>query len=249
MSDQPRRPTPKDLLAAIALTVSFAAASAPAPEEKEPAETCSVPFQRTPTSVGTAQVLSISLHTFAGSRWSQEEVLAAGVDAAGLLAQCGVFLARAELCVVEAPRRFHFYSTGVSRELLRRMPVSKPAVFFAEDTHNRPAYDAEAIGRGNAAGRPELADTVWVVHGARDLPLVLAHELVHVLSDSGEHSEAPGNLMREDTSTSATHLSESQCERLRSRAAANGLLWPAAQEHTRSAPDLVESVRSPRPGL
>ena len=237
-----RQPGPKALLAAIALMVSFAAASAHASEEKEPAETCSIPFQRMPTSVGTSHTLSLSLHTFAGSRWSQEEILAAGVDATGLLAQCGVFLARVELCAIEAPRRFYFYSTAVSRELLRRMPVSKPAVFFVEEAHNRPAYDAEAIGRGNAAGRPELADTVWVAHGARDLPLVLAHELVHVLSDSGEHSKAAGNLMRADTSTSATRLTEAQCERLRIRATANGLLRPATQERTRSAADLVGPV-------
>mgnify|MGYP003694554987 CR=1 FL=1 len=104
-------------------------------------------------ALGASHALSISLHTFAGSRWSQKEIRAAVVDATGLLAQCGVILSRAELCVVEAPRRFHFYSTPVSRDLLRRLPVSKPAVSFVEDTHNRPAYDAEAIGRGNAAAR------------------------------------------------------------------------------------------------
>ena len=128
------------------------------------------------------------------------------------------------MCVVEAPRRFHFYSTADSRELMRYIPTAKPAVFFVEDTRNRPAYDAEAIGRGNAANRPELADTVWVAYGARDLPQSLAHELVHVLSDSGAHSEEPDNLMRADTSPSATRLTGSQCERLRARGEANGLL-------------------------
>jgi hypothetical protein len=214
-----------ELIAAVVI-VGLAATSAVASEEKGPAETCTVAVQRMPTRSGASHALSISLHTFAGSRWSQKEIRAAVVDATGLLAQCGVILSRAELCVVEAPRRFHFYSTPVSRDLLRRLPVSKPAVFFAEDTHNRPAYDAEAIGRGNAAARPELADTVWVAHGALDLPLVLAHELVHVLSDSGEHSEGPDNLMRADTSALATRLTNDQCERLRTRGTANGLLQP-----------------------
>lgn len=145
-------------------------------------------------------------------------------EAAGLLRQCGVALSRAELRVVQAPRRFHVYFTPVSRELLARLPVPRPAVFFVDDTRNEPAFDAEAIGRGNSAARPELADTVWVAYGARDVAQVVAHELVHVLSDSGEHSEAPDNLMRVETAPRNTRLSAAQCDRLRARGEANGLL-------------------------
>ncbi len=156
-------------------------------------------------------------------------MLAAGRESAGLLAQCGVDVSDAELCVLNAPRRFHFYSTATARELLRTITVRKPAVFFIDDTRNTPAYDAEAIGRGNAATRPELADTVWVAHGARDLPQVIAHELVHVLADSGTHSSEPGNLMSADTAADATHLSPGQCEQLRARGVANGLLQPVVR--------------------
>lgn len=170
--------------------------------------------------------LRLSLYVFRGTRWPQEEIEAAVIQASRLLAQCRVVLASAEVHIVEAPSRFHFYSTPVSRELLRELRVKKPAVFFVEGTRSRPAYDAEAIGRGNASSRPELADTLWIAHGARDLPQVLAHELVHVLSDSGEHSEEAGNLMAEDTSPANTRLSPMQCERLRSRGSANGLLRP-----------------------
>jgi hypothetical protein len=126
--------------------------------------------------------------------------------------------------VVEAPQRFRFYSTPVSRALMRMLTPQRPAIFFVEDTRNRAAFDAEAIGRANSATRPELADTVWVAHGARDLVLALAHELVHVLSDSGEHSADPGNLMRDETSPQNVKLTAGQCERLRARGEANGLL-------------------------
>lgn len=175
-------------------------------------------------AAGASHTLRLALHVFRGGRWTPDEVEAAVLEAAGLLRQCGVALSAAELRVVEAPRRFHDYSTPVSRELLARMPVPRPAVFFVDDTHNEPAFDAEAIGRANAAGRPELTDTVWVAHGARDLAQALAHELVHVLSDSGAHSEASGNLMRAETSPGDTRLTEAQCRLLRARGEANGLL-------------------------
>ena len=173
---------------------------------------------------GASHKLRLSVHVFLGGRWSQEELAAAVRGSAALLRQCGVELSRVELRVVQAPRRFHVYFTPVSRELLARLPVEKPALFFVDDTRNDPAFDAEAIGRANAAARPELADTVWIAHGARDLAQVLAHELVHLLSDSGAHSEAPGNLMHAETSPRNTRLGAEQCERLRARGKANGLL-------------------------
>ena len=183
-----------------------------------------MPKQELPAGRGASHELRLSLYTFRGTRWVPREIVAAVLDSARLLAQCGVALAGVELRVLEAPRRFHFYSTSVSRELLRRIAASKPAIFFVDDTHNRPAYDAESIGLENAPARPELANTVWVAYDARDLPLALAHELVHVLSDSGDHSEEPGNLMRAETSPANTRLSDAQCNRLRLHGEANKLL-------------------------
>ena len=187
-------------------------------------ETRAVPKAELPVVRSASHDLRLSLYTFQGARWAPNEIFAAVPDSARVLAQCGVALADAELRVLAAARRFHFYSTSVSSELLREFTAAKPAVFFVDDTLNRPAYDAEAIGLENSATRRELANTVWFAYGARDLPLALAHELVHVLSDSGEHSEEPGNLMRTETSPRNTHLSEAQCERMRARGEANGLL-------------------------
>jgi len=168
--------------------------------------------------------LRLHLYAFAGTRWQPGDIVAALWEAMPLLAQCGVALAGAELNLIRAPREFHFYSTPVSARLVRAMKVPRPAVFFVEDTRNEPAFDAEAVGRANSAMRPELADTIWVAHGARELPLALAHELVHLLSDSGEHSSEPGNLMLPETLPANTRLSAAQCERLRARGTANTLL-------------------------
>jgi hypothetical protein len=210
-------------VAALLLAPGIAARAA---EPARVVETYVLPGQQLPATPGATHELRLSLYAFRGSLWTQREIEPAVLDAARLIAQCGVALAGAELRLLEAPRRFHFYSTPVARELLQDLQVSKPAIFFVDDTLNRPAYDAEAIGRANAANRPELANTVWVAHGARDLPLALAHELAHVLSDSGEHSDEPGNLMRAETSPENTRLSAVQCRRLRERGQANGLLAP-----------------------
>ena len=219
-----RRRAASALCCAAALLLAPGVAQAAEPARV--VETRALSRQLLPAAPGATHELRLSLHAFRGSLWTQQEIEPAVLDAARLLAQCGVELAGAELRLLEAPRRFHFYSTPVSRELLQDLRVSKPAIFFVDDTRNRPAYDAEAIGLANSATRPELANTVWIAPGARDLPFALAHELAHLLSDSGEHSEEPRNLMRAETSPENTRLTEAQCRRLRERGAANGLLAP-----------------------
>lgn len=187
-------------------------------------ETQSIPIERIPARAGISHELRLSLYMLWGTRWARREIVAAVLEGAELLEQCGVVLAGADLRLLEAPHRFRDYHTPTSRELLRRIKVAKPAVFFVDDTLNNPAFDAEAIGRENSVTRPELVDTVWIAHGARDLPHTFVHELVHVLSDDGEHSNEPGNLMRAHTSRRNTRLTDVQCARMRSRGEANGLL-------------------------
>ena len=170
--------------------------------------------------------LSLVLAYFDGVR-APEAIRASVRRGAQILAQCGVAIARAELVLLDAPKRYQDFHTPVSRELARALPLAKPTIYFVAGTRQRPAFEADAIGRGNSGARPELSDTVWVTRGARDLDIVLAHELAHVLMDSGEHSQEPANLMREDTALENTRLDEAQCARLRETATANGLLRPA----------------------
>ena len=158
--------------------------------------------------------------------WNPETIHAAVRNSARIFAQCGVAIAKAELVRIDAPARFHDFHTPESRELARALALSKPTIYFVAGTRQQPAFDAEAVGRGNSGTRPELRDTVWVARGARDLDIVLAHELAHVLMDSGDHSDEAGNLMREDTAPGNTRLDEAQCSRLRATATANGLLRP-----------------------
>ena len=182
--------------------------------------------QRLPAVANVTHELRLTAHSFRGTRWATVTIEEALVDSARLLAQCGVAVVHAELRILDAPRRFHYYYTPDSRQLLRSIDAPRPALFFVEDTKNNPAFDAEAIGLANSKPRPELANTIWVAYGARDLPYAIAHELVHLLSNSGEHSHEPGNLMRADTAPGNDKLSAVQCEQMRSRGEANTLLKP-----------------------
>ncbi len=171
--------------------------------------------------------LRLTLVVLHETPWHADSVLAAMKRMAPLFAPCGVRIVAAEVRLIDAPPRFRNYETQVSRELARRLPLPRPTVYFVADTLNRPAFDAEAIGRSNSGSRPELADTVWVAAGTRDLHIVLAHELAHVLMDSGAHSGEPHNLMQTETTPENTRLTETQCARMRATAEHNGLLTPS----------------------
>ena len=174
--------------------------------------------------------LQLSLVRLEGSGWTPERSIGLLREAAAILAQCGVALERAELLSFSVPPRYLDFSTPVARELARAYPVSRPAIYLVRDTRSSPAFDAEGIGRGNSRTRPELADTVWITVAARDAGIALAHELAHVLMDSGEHSDEPGNLMRDETTPKNTALTGAQCARLRDSASGNGLLRKATKE-------------------
>ena len=169
--------------------------------------------------------LQLDLYTFADTSWQPERIVSAVRDAAPILAQCRIRLERAELySLAGGDPRFRYLSTPVGRELVRRMRPAKPAVFFVRDTRHQPVYDAEAYGRSNTTTRSELAGTVWITAYIRDLPIALAHDLAHVLMDSGEHSHEPGNLLREDTAPANISLTAVQCERMTLRGTENGWL-------------------------
>jgi hypothetical protein len=176
-----------------------------------------------------SHVLRLTLVYLDGSGWTPDVVAGAAKASARILGQCGLTLRVAELVRVAAPNRYHDFRTPTSRELAATLQLAKPTVYFVANTAQRPAFDAEAIGRGNSRTRPELTDTVWVTRGTRDLGIAVTHELVHVLTDSGEHTDEPENLMRDETAPGNTRLSPPQCARLRETGAANGLLNSVTQ--------------------
>jgi hypothetical protein len=177
-----------------------------------------------PAVPGAAYELDMTLATFAQGHWDSKIILGAARQAADILAQCAVRTASVELRVITAPRHYRFYFTPVSRRLARLLPLPRPVAYFADDTLNQPAFEAEAIGRGNSRARPELEGTVWLMHGVREPGVALAHELAHVLMDSGEHSQQADNLMRSETAAANTRLDPMQCARLTAAGVQQGLL-------------------------
>jgi len=168
--------------------------------------------------------LRLELYTFRGSHWGTGDAVIVAWEATRVLSQCGISFGGGEVRLLEAPERFLTYSAPAARELARGMHFTKPAVFFVERIGDEPAQTSEAVGRTNAKSRPELADTVWLSYGDYDAVLTLAHELVHVLIDSSEHSSEKGNLMNPEYSPANSHLTQAQCDEVRGHGEANGLL-------------------------
>ena len=216
------------VLAAALIAVSLAAHAEPAAQLRL-AGTLTLDEGDLPDGAGVPAThrLALVLLAFRDTAWTPSRIIEAARAAAPLLAQCGIRLAGAELRELEGGEpELRDLFTPVARQLVRRLQPAKPAVFFVRGTRNQPAFEGEAFGRGNTKTRPELAGTVWLTEKSRDLPVALAHELAHVLMDSGAHPDEPGNLMREDTAPGNTRLSPAQCEQMRVNGTANGWLEP-----------------------
>jgi len=173
-----------------------------------------------------AHAVALDLVVVRGAGWRVPEILRAVRRTAGILAQCEVAVDRVRLRMIEAPRRYRYLHDAWSRRLVQRLDPSRPAVFFVEETLREPAFEAEAFGQGNTRHRPGMRDTVWITRAAKNVGVVLAHELFHVLADLGRHETDPGNLMNERIGSGNTRLRDWQCERLRKVATAFGLAVP-----------------------
>ena len=170
--------------------------------------------------------ITLDVILLAGSGWGISEVHRAVGRAAEILGQCEVAVARTRVRMIEAPRRYRYLHDRWSRRLVNRLEPIRPAVFFVEETLREPAFEAEAFGQSNTRSMRALRDTVWITRATRDVGVVLAHELFHVLADLGRHESDPGNLMNERVAAGNTRLHDWQCERLRKVSTAFGLATP-----------------------
>lgn len=170
------------------------------------------------------RLLKLSTIVLNNTGWNVNQVQSILKGAANILAQCEIRIGKVNIQEVDVPTRLKYFSLRWSGKLAQQIDLARPTLFFVKDTVDADAFEALAISRFNSKTRPELRDTLWMMHGVTHPNISLAHELVHVLVDNGEHSNEVRNLMRERTSQEGSLLTKSQCQRIRSRAVENGLL-------------------------
>jgi subtilisin family serine protease len=175
---------------------------------------------------GVEQMLSLSLVVLDGTAWSEPLLESMAADAARILAPCGLGISAVRLYRIEAPRRLSYFNDRNATALVSKLEIPRPAVFFLRDTLQQIAFDAEAIGHSNSRSRPSLVDTIWMTEAVGHSGVALAHELFHVLADSGSHSEDPENLMYADALGVNTRLNEGQCMQMKRIGTAFGHLKP-----------------------
>lgn len=165
-----------------------------------------------------------TLAFFEDTAWRVDDLQQYAIQAAGVLRGCDIYIPEMDVRVLDVPAAYQYFHEATAGELTRRQALPKPTVYFVKDTLQPDAYDAEAIGRSNSATRPALRYTVWFTESTRDPGIALAHELAHILMDSGEHVEVEGNLMRAETAPGNTRLTKDQCEAIQRAGTENGLL-------------------------
>jgi|GEM_PF-432092 len=162
------------------------------------------------------------------SGWNSSQVRQTIENAVAILKQCKVRRGAIDLVELSGPRSVRLMSDDSMRALAEFLPNEAIRVFFVEETLREIEFGAEAIGRVNARRRPWLRDSVWMTRWVPDPGYSLAHELFHVLADSGLHRKEPNNLMAEVTGQQDTDtepfLSPSQCGQLRNIGLGNNLL-------------------------
>lgn len=159
--------------------------------------------------------------------WSDTRVDEALSSAANILSQCGLLMNEVRVQRVEVPDYLKDLSGNSSRTTMNGLRRSgqhrRITVVFARDTVMQDPYEGEAFGLGNTRNRPWLQDSVWLVSAIQDDALALAHELFHVLANSGAHVDNSLNLMSEKTSVKGVALFPGQCELARSHALSRNL--------------------------
>lgn len=149
--------------------------------------------------------------------WSKELVSKSLLEAENILAQCNIAFNSVTISELSIPAYMRDLEAGSAKTLISALNNNntefKPVkVFYARNTRMLTPFDGEAFGRGNTRRRPWLQNSVWLTNGIKDAGIALAHELYHVLSNSGEHNQISDNLMQTRTTQGNTVLEPMQCE-------------------------------------
>lgn len=148
-------------------------------------------------------------------RWTTSRIETVLDSAREPLRQCGVTVTNVNARRFVGPDYLRDLSTGTAKTIMDAASTTRATVVFARDTRMDVPFTGEAFGVGNTRDRPWLRHSVWMTEDIKDPGLALAHELVHVLSNSGDHVQDAGNLMAERTQPGQDRLNQRQCLQLR----------------------------------
>ncbi len=162
------------------------------------------------------------------SRWSPQRIEQTVQQAYQILAQCAVIPGEISIHAVSGDDYLRDLSTGSARTLFEAVGSAKATVVFARDTRMQAQYLGEAFGLGNTRMRPWLANSVWLMLDVEDAGIALAHELYHVIANSGAHVEGVVNLMQPRTRPESLALTVEQCGLAQVNGVDNRLLQDAS---------------------
>ncbi len=151
-----------------------------------------------------------------GDSWPSDAIKAAIEQASAVLGQCDISIPTLTVQRVNAADHLMDLSLSSAYTLFAKVrPRGRnhpAAIVFARDTAMLEAFDGEAFGRGNTRSRPWMRDSVWLTSQISDAGIGLAHELYHVLANSGAHNQIKNNLMQPYTQPGASELTAEQCQ-------------------------------------
>jgi hypothetical protein len=176
-----------------------------------------------PPQTGTGFRLPLDILVL-DSRWSHQRVEQAVRQAYEILVQCSIIAGEVSIHAIGGEDYLRDLSTGSARTLFQAAGNGQVRVVFARDTRMHAAFDGEAFGLGNTRMRPWLAPSVWLMLGVDEPGVALAHELYHVIANSGEHIEGVANLMQGRTRPESQQLTPDQCRLAQVNGVANRLL-------------------------
>ena len=156
--------------------------------------------------------------------WSRDAIEKTVQTAYDILWQCSIIAGDISIRVFNGDDYLRDLSTGGARTLLEAANTEHATVVFARDTLMQAQFTGEAFGIGNTRMRPWLANSVWLMPDVDDPGIALAHELYHVIANSGAHVDGAANLMQGRTRPDSTELTTEQCHLAQVNGHANQLL-------------------------
>ncbi len=157
-------------------------------------------------------------------RWKAQQIESAIQELNSVFAQCSIVAVARNRIDVKTDDYLKDLASGHALTLKRKLKLSGTTVYFGRDTRMQTEFDAEAFGIANTGNRPWMTNSLWLTYGIQDTGIALAHELFHIIANSGAHSTLDNNLLRDQTAPGNTLLSEEQCARALEAGTHNGLL-------------------------